>query len=112
MTTTNKTPDINKILALPVNKGCSKYGADMGRMSQTQGEPERLHLQKMRFVDGAYDTGGAYWGMGTPLYCAFTQSFVNGEDESIRVFARANSRAEAKLKVLEMLPDGAWTFYQ
>ena len=31
---------------------------------EAQGEPEKLHLQRLRWVDGDYDTGGAYWGSG------------------------------------------------
>lgn len=70
------TPDINEILAQPAHLGCSRYGAQMGRASQGDGNPERLYLQRLRLVDGGcYDTGGAYWGQrpeGEVLYCAFS----------------------------------------
>jgi hypothetical protein len=52
---------INKILALPVNKGYSSWGADMGRRNWVEGDPEKLHLQKVQFQDACYDAGGAYW---------------------------------------------------
>jgi len=37
---------------------------------------------------GAYDDGGAYWGIGTPLYCAWSAS-------GFRRYFRAPSRASA-----------------
>ena len=36
--------DINKILAQPCHHASSRLGAQMGRSSQTQGSPEKLHL--------------------------------------------------------------------
>ena len=55
----------------------------------------------MRFIDGCYDEGGAYWGMPANLYRA------TGEDDEqlIEIFTRANSRAEAKAKVRAILPN-------
>jgi hypothetical protein len=105
-----RTIDINKILALPTNKGCNQYGAVMGRRNQTEGTPERLHLQRLRMVEWAYDTGGAYWGMGTPLYCAFSPEDTENEFP-IRVFVRAINRGDAKLKVLALLPGEGWSFF-
>lgn len=106
-----KTPNINKILALPCNNASSRYGAQMGRRNQTQGKPERLHLQRVRFVDGDYDSGGAYWGGGgLPLYCAFSpENTINAQP--IRIFTRALNPAEAKANVLEELGEG-FTFFR
>lgn len=56
----------------------------------------KLRMVKLRFVDHAYDQGGAYWGVGNPLYWA--------EGEDTRVFVRASSRDEAKAKVRTYLP--------
>lgn len=103
------TPDINKILALPCNKGYSERGASMGRWSQTEGKPECLYLQRMRFVDGAYDTGGAYWGGGNPMWCAFSPDTTDNEF-TIRVFTRAANREEAKANVLATLVGEGWGF--
>lgn len=88
-----KTPDINKILALPVNKGCSIYGAQMGRKNVV-GEPGRLYLQRLNFIDGDYDAGGAYWGGGS-IYCAF--------NDNTMFFVRAKNRKEAKSKLPAIL---------
>lgn len=116
-TAKKKTPDINEILARPAHHASSQYGARMGRGNQTQGEPEKLHLQRMRFVDGDYDTGGAYWGGNSRagvMYCAFSpDDTVN--NPPVRVFVRAKNRADAKEAVLDELNaeegDG-WTFFK
>lgn len=110
--------NINTILNRPENKACSKYGAQMGRRNQSQGEPERLHLQRVRFVDGDYDTGGAYWGgyPSPPLWCAYSPDDTKNI-EPVRIFVRACNREEAKAKVLDKLLcsngecDG-WSFYK
>lgn len=102
----NDKININKILALPCNKACSIRGADMGRRSQRDGQPERLHLQRL-YLHGDYDAGGAYWGYtpGTAIYCAFSPETTEN-DIPIRVFVRAQSRKEAKEKILAELAEG------
>ncbi len=68
-----------------------RYGAPMGRDNILPLEG-KVHLQLVKMVDcNAYDSGGAYWGSGTPLYCAY-----NDEGE---VYLRATSRKEAKKKL-------------
>lgn len=72
-----------------------QYGAPMGRC--TYGNPEviegKVHVFKVRFVDGDYDDGGAYWGAGMPLYCA------RDDGHHYRDFIRAYSRKEAMQKL-------------
>ena len=88
-----------------------KYGAPMGRgnripiMDVQQGVPYydvgpecKLYLRRLDFIDGCYDTGGAYWGAPANLYHA-----VNA-DRTVEVFVRANSREEAKANVREIIP--------
>ena len=59
-----------------------------------------MHLQRVRFIDGDYDLGGAYWGGGgEPLFCAWA------EDIEARVFVRAKDRALAKRAVKEYFPN-------
>src|SRR5581483_9116631 len=106
------TPDINKILARPCNCASDGYGSSMGRRDQREGTPECLHLQRLRFVDGDYDTGGAYWGGGSKdgaIYCAFSPEDTEN-DVPIMVFVRARNREEAKEKVLERLHREGFTF--
>jgi hypothetical protein len=54
----------------------SKYGAPMGRWEG--GHPESLADRTVRvfrvpICAQGYDSGGAYWGIGAPLYCATDQ---------------------------------------
>jgi len=72
-------------------------------------------LRKLRFVDGCYDQGGAYWGAPEDLYRAVTldwhpwKSNWDGtkveEPAHIEVFVRANSHKSAKQAVREILPN-------
>jgi hypothetical protein len=52
-----------------------RYGAPMGR--HTGPEPgslgDRWHLRRVPLDSGGYDSGGAYWGAGLPLYWARNQ---------------------------------------
>jgi hypothetical protein len=113
VTTISTTPDINEILARSENSGATKYGADMGRRNQCDGQGEKLHLQRLRWVDGDYDTGGAYWGDsrdGTSIYCAFSPDDTQN-DPPIRIFVRAKNRDEAASKVLEEVNEGGFSFF-
>lgn len=68
----------------------SKYGAPMGRASF--GTPEnaegKIRVFRVNLDSGGYDDGGAYWGVGAPLFCA-----TDGAD--FRQFTRANGRIAA-----------------
>jgi hypothetical protein len=48
----------------------SRYGAPMGRHTgpSPSGEGQRWQLRRIRLDAGGYDPGGAYWGLGLPLY--------------------------------------------
>lgn len=77
----------------------SMYGAPMGRRSYNlnnySGEP--LHLRRVPLNQG-YDTGGAYWGVGNPLYCAFGHLM---DGDIFTHYVRAANREEAKRLVDE-----------
>ena len=69
---------------------CSR-GAPMGRADDANLEtemPRFVRLFKVRLMDGGYDDGGAYWGIGEPIYCAI-------DDDGSRQFIRAGSRERA-----------------
>jgi len=57
----------------PVN--CT-YGAPMGRMSTIPDKKpaERIFDRYVPFIDGAYDQGGAYWGIPATLRVRYTRS--------------------------------------
>lgn len=50
-----------------------KYGAPMGRHSYgliQNCEDRTVRLFRLNIDQGGYDDGGAYWGIGEPIYCA------------------------------------------
>ena len=68
-----------------------KYGAPMGRREDGYLETRVrrfVRLFRVRLDSGGYDDGGAYWGIGTPLFCA-------EDDDGNRQFVRAVSRRQA-----------------
>lgn len=80
-------------------------GAMMGRpdvVPDDAGTVQRLRLERVRLYDGAcYDKGGAYWGNGQPLYCAWGES----DTEQCQLFIRADSREGAKIAALMQFPN-------
>ena len=83
----------------------SVRGAPMGRadwgLIEYRDRPMMMYVQRVRFVDGDYDLGGAYWGgpPSLPLFCAWAEEF------DARVFVRAKDRTEAKHKAKEYFPN-------
>jgi hypothetical protein len=69
-----------------------RYGAPLGRATydETNGEQTACRLSYVRFTDGCYDYGGAYWGSPANLYWLRSK-----HDESLCAFYRAKSRREA-----------------
>lgn len=77
---------------------CSR-GAPLGRSSDSALATDvtsSVRLFKVNVDRGGYDDGGAYWGIGLPLWCA-----IDGEGS--RRFTRSSSRAHAA-KVLGVPP--------
>ena len=72
----------------PVN---CKYGAPMGRanvgnypVTVTSGpncrifkkDQPKIYRKRVRLDSGGYDMGGAYWGIGAPLYVEFNKELT------------------------------------
>ncbi len=87
-----------------ITKVSSKYGAPMGRTGVNHGVNGKVYLRRVPLDSGGYDRGGAYWGIPSNLYEAFT------EDGEYIAYFRARSRQEAKAAVLEDWPEA--TFYR
>lgn len=91
-----------------------KYGAPMGRSDLMPGNmyaPIKLHLRRVRLVNGDYDAGGAYWGgaCGNPdnrLWVAWGHETdeENGIMSLVRMTFRARSRDIVKAKIRELSP--------
>jgi hypothetical protein len=80
-------------MKLKLAKAYSQYGADMGRRNVLPDDRKaaiKLHLERLKWVDGDYDQGGAYWGGGSNdfIYCAYT--------DGVQYFVRASNRIAAK----------------
>jgi hypothetical protein len=76
----------------PIKPVSAKYGAPMGRYTG----PEYLdpgagpiYLRRIPLNAGGSDAGGAYWGLGKPLFCAQDQ-------DGNTITMRAKDRQEAK----------------
>lgn len=96
-------------MKLVLSKAYSERGADMGRRNllpeQTDPSPPiKLRMEKLRWVDGDYDQGGAYWGYNgcNDVYCAWGEWGI--PFKPVQIFVRALTRAEAKTAVREFLP--------
>lgn len=83
-------------------KAYDRYGASMGRRDHHAADrtaPIKLRLARVRLDSGGYDSGGAYWGVGSPLFCAWS------DEEEVQFFLRADSREAAKIKVRTIYPN-------
>lgn len=60
----------------------------------------KLTLHRIRINRGGYDLGGAYWGIGQPLYWWYADDAA-----SLSGYLRAASREEAKRKIRETYPN-------
>ena len=78
-----------------------KYGAPMGRHTGPDfldTDAGKIYLRRVPLDSGGYDKGGAYWGLGQPLWETYDQD-GNG------FILRAWDRDEAKRAILADFPD-------
>ncbi|MFA7334859.1 MAG: hypothetical protein WC130_11295 [Kiritimatiellia bacterium] len=68
-----------------------RYGAPMGRGSEHLELGDTVHLHRVTLDPGGYDAGGAYWGLGAPLWRAVA---TDGAREFIRAGNRDAARAD------------------
>jgi len=79
----------------------TKYGAPMGRCTGPEyldTDSGKIYLHKVLLDNGGYDRGGAYWGIGQPLWETMDQ------DGNGFIF-RAYNRDKAKQHILNMFPE-------
>lgn len=77
----------------------SAYGAPMGRREKNQDCNGKVSLRRVPINSGGYDSGGAYWGLGGPLFWA------RDEEGTLEWFFRARDREAAKAHVLSQWPE-------
>jgi hypothetical protein len=57
-----------------ITKVSTRYGAPMGRANRGERPTDKkIYDCKVPMVDGAYDKGGAYWGIGKELRVSYTK---------------------------------------
>lgn len=79
-----------------------RYGAPMGRPYGMVDYGLPLYLRRIRINSGGYDDGGAYWGLGAPLY-------AYGSGDGDWKYLRARDRDDVKAKIRDAAPVGAGT---
>jgi len=79
--------------------GDPSRGAAMGRPSRithvSQLPPRSVYLSRVKLIDG-YDEGGAYWGVGAPLYCAYSDDYCE-YCEYVRAYSREDAATQLGL---------------
>lgn len=90
----------------------SRYGGPMGRRDTVLSNGVgKYHLYKMTMVGyGSYDSGGAYWGQGNPVFGYMYRAYRQLDEGLEQCFVRAVDRDEAKEEVRKVFK-GA-TFYR
>jgi hypothetical protein len=89
---------------LELSNVSSQYGAPMGRR-ETRGDssaPVAFTLTQLLWEDGAYDTGGAYWGGGKGEY--IYHALGDQDDTNVELFRRARSFSGAESLLLKEYP--------
>lgn len=87
-----------------------RYGAPMGRKSDhlaglivVPRDPP-FTLRRIRLDSGGYDSGGAYWGLGAPLYWWAIEITEGDSTDECSGFLRAHGRAAAKEQIRALHP--------
>lgn len=80
-----------------LSKVSCKYGAPMGRPGAHPGDDPHcvIRVSRVRLDAGGYDSGGAYWGHGEPLWYASGVDVFGDARSAIEDFARAPSKTAA-----------------
>jgi hypothetical protein len=74
-----------------------RYGAPMGRPGAHPGDNPHcvMSVRRVPIDGGGYDSGGAYWGLGAPLWQAHGLDQCDGAADEITDYRRAPSKAAA-----------------
>ena len=88
-----------------------KFGSPMGMPNSLPSDvlsPGKLHLKRLKWVDGDYIENAAYFGnTGRDyIYCAWGDI----AETAVRIFVRADARDVAKHEVNNIMPNA--TFYR
>lgn len=81
----------------------------MGRSGNACVDPDgntKFYLKRVELNSGGYDSGGAYWGVGQPLFWALQANCEEGQPEEL--FFRAADREAAKAHIRRLNPNAAF----
>ena len=98
------TPESRAQWVAGLEERLSTARRELAAAESSPADRQRFHLVRERLDSGGYDSGGAYWGHGSPLYR------YESADSQNEGYLRAADRGEARREVLEIYP-GA-TFYR
>ena len=89
----------------PLPNVSSKYGAPMGRCDHAHpGNEYKVYVHQIPVNAGGNDKGGAYWGLGAPLFRAISA------DGEFACYRRARNRRQAVAALRIEFP--SITFYR
>lgn len=91
----------------PTPQVSARYGAPMGRPDAMVDDGEKLYLTRIRINSGGYDAGGAYWGLGAPLY-----AYGSGDGDWKYIRARDRDAAKAKIRDAANVPADQVRFHR
>lgn len=85
----------------------SSYGASMGRSGNAVDTefPVVFEIERLEWVDGAYDQAGAYWGRSDNDY--IYRAVGESADAVEEMFIRAKTLSEAKATLIETYPNAS-----
>lgn len=94
MTKLDPTPHADGRFGAPMGRASSSHyfdkNGDKVEITVTKDAPYPMHLVRCPLDSGGYDQGGAYWGLGEPLY------YYEAHLTDIRGYVRAATREKAK----------------
>lgn len=104
--TTDPTPPVNARYGAPMGRS----GDYLGALTGTTGDDWRpFTLRRLPLDAGGYDAGGAYWGLGEPLFYWHTASVEIPQGrtapEIAHGYIRAGNRDAAKAHIAEYVDD-------
>lgn len=95
----NPTPPVANKYGAPMGRPSSNtYTDKKGRTFEITATPDAkpFTLLRIRLNNGGYDRGGAYWGLGDPLY------YYEGPLSDISGYVRGATREKAKAEVRKL----------
>jgi len=97
-------PEVDCSLGAPMGRSSVELPTPEAILADKKAPPYFVHIGRLAWVDGDYDTGGAYWGYvaGDHIYRCTVSMLMFGEIGD--VFLRATSLEDATIQIKERIP--------